>query len=127
MNRTLKYVMGALGLWLIVAVSVFGSRTALWLAFGTAIAIALVAATDIVVGIRRETALARVATAATGALAIFLVVASLVFEGASMSWLMVVGGGVVELMALGTLGLQGRPVATKVTARPEPREAREAA
>ncbi len=99
-----------------------GSGAALWIAFGTAIAIVLVAATDFVVGIRRQAALARVATAA-GALAVFLIVA-LVLGGASMSWLMVVGGGVIELMALGTLGVQGRRAATKVTARPEPREAR---
>lgn len=36
MSKVLKYLTGLLGLWLIVEISVFGARSALWIAFATA-------------------------------------------------------------------------------------------
>jgi hypothetical protein len=98
MTKILKSVTALLGLWLIVAVSVFSSGTALALAFATAIAITAVASTDAALAYVKSR---RVSTSvATAGLAAFLIVASLVFEGASLGWLMAIAGGAVQALAL---------------------------
>ncbi|MBI3648631.1 MAG: hypothetical protein HY240_07785 [Actinobacteria bacterium] len=96
---------GAAGLWLIVEISVFGAGVALWIAFATATAIAIIGVIDFGADVARRDPLAATGAVATVLLASFLIVASLVFEGASTSWLMVTAGGVVQVFALGALGL----------------------
>lgn len=105
MSKVLKWITALLGLWLIVEISVYGAGVALWIAFGTAIAIALVGVIDFGVDVARRDSLAAVGAVATILVAAFLIAASLVFEGASTSWLMVTTGGVIEVVALGALGL----------------------
>jgi hypothetical protein len=104
-SKVLKWITGLLGLWLIVEMSVFGAGVALWIAFATAIAIALGGIIDFGVDVAHRDSLAAAGAAATVLLAAFLIVASLVFEGASTSWLMVTAGGVTEVLSLGALGL----------------------
>jgi hypothetical protein len=130
MTRVLKWTTAALGLWLIVAISVFGKAVALWIAFGTAIAIALVGVIDFGVAVARRDAGAATGAVTTVLLAAFLIVASLVFDGASTSWLMVTAGGVVELVSLGALALSSRAGGARVVTVPEAatrEEARQAA
>lgn len=103
MSKVLKWINALLGLWMIVEISVFGIGVALWIAFATAIAI--VGVVDFGVDVARRDSLAAAGAVATVVLASFLILASLVFEGASRSWLMVTAGGVVEMFALGALGL----------------------
>ncbi|MGH3032967.1 MAG: hypothetical protein ACRDON_00235 [Gaiellaceae bacterium] len=98
MTKILKSITALLGLWLVVEVSVFSSGVALAIAFATAIAITAVALADVVLTYVRSR---RVSTAvATAGLAAFLIVASLVFEGASLGWLMAIAGGAVQGLAL---------------------------
>lgn len=125
MGKVLKYITGLLGLWLIVEISVFPAVAALWIAFATAIAVALVAVVEFGVGVARRDPVSASTATLTALLAAFLIVASLVFDGASTSWLMATAGGVIELLALGALGFApSRAIAEVVTseARPEPRE-----
>ncbi len=124
MSKVLKFLMGLLGLWLIITISVFNTGPALWIAFGTAIAITLFAVTDFAVDVAPRDAIAATGAVATVLLASFLIVASLVFEGASTSWLMATPGGVVELFALGALGLSrpARGVRVVAAAGSESRE-----
>ncbi len=108
MNIALKYLTALLGLWLIVAVSVFPTQPARWIAFATAIALTTVAVGDVLVsGLRRRVVTALTATA-TALLSGFLIVASLVFVPASMGWLMAIAGGVIEALALSELVLPER-------------------
>ena len=108
MNVALKYLTALLGLWLIVAVSVFPDGAARWIAFGTAIALASIALGDAIFsGLRRRLVAATTATA-TALLSGFLIVASLVFVHASVSWLMAIAGGVIEALALSELVLPAR-------------------
>ena len=108
MNVALKYLTALLGLWLIVAVSVFPTQAAHWIAFATAIALTTVATGDAVVsGLRRRVVTASTATA-TALLSGFLIVASLVFVPASVGWLMAIAGGVIEALALSELVLPAR-------------------
>lgn len=101
MHKLLKYVTALLALALIIAVSVFGTGAALWIAFGTAIAMTLVAGADLAVSAGRRDPLSSTAAAGTLVLAAFLIVATLIFEGVSMSWLLAIAGGTIELLALG--------------------------
>lgn len=119
MTKVLKWTTAALGLWLIVEVSVFGEGVALWIAFGTAVTIALLGVIDFGVDIARRDALGATGAVATVLLAAFLIVASFVFDGASMSWLMATAGGVIEALALGALALSGRTRAEVALAAPE--------
>ena len=108
MNIALKYLTALLGLWLIVEVSVFASSPARWIAFATAIALAGVAVSDALYsGLRRRIVAASTASA-TALLSGFLIVASLVFVHASVSWLMAIAGGVIEALALSELLLPAR-------------------
>ncbi len=119
MSKVLKWITALLGLWLIVEISVFGAGVALWIAVATAIAIALVGVIDFGIGVAHRDALAASGAVATVLLAAFLIVASLVFEGASTSWLMVTAGGVTEALALGALGLPRPRSGAEVVAVPE--------
>ena len=108
MNIALKYLTALLGLWLIVAVSVFAASPARWIAFATAIALAAVALGDALYsGLRRRIVAASTASA-TALLSGFLIVASLVFVHASVGWLMAIAGGVIEALALSELLLPAR-------------------
>src|ERR671931_1130361 len=108
MNIALKYLTALLGLWLIVEVSGFAASPARWIAFATAVALATVAVGDAVFsGLRRRMVAASTATA-TALLSGFLIVASLVFAHASVSWLMAIAGGVIEALALSELVLPAR-------------------
>ena len=108
MNIALKYLTALLGLWLIVEVSVFASSPARWIALATAIALATVALGDALYsGLRRRIVAASTASA-TALLSGFLIVASLVFVHASVSWLMAIAGGVIEALALSELLLPAR-------------------
>ena len=125
MNKVLKYITGLLGLWLIVEISVFGAGAALWIAFATAIAVAVVGVIDFGVSVAHRAAVSSVGAALTVVLAAFLIVASFVFEGASTSWLMATAGGVTQLLALGALGFSRPRAVAEVAAaeaRPESRE-----
>lgn len=103
MSKILKSVTALLGLWLIVEISVFSSGVALAIAFATAIAITTVASADAIVEFAKAR---RVSTSvATAALGAFLIIASLVFEGASTGWLMAIAGGAVEAFALTALAV----------------------
>jgi hypothetical protein len=108
MNIALKYLTALLGLWLIIAVSVFPTGAAHWIAFATAIALTAVALGDCTVSaLRRRLAAASTATA-TALLSGFLIIASLVLVHASVSWLMAIAGGVIEFLALSELVLPAR-------------------
>jgi hypothetical protein len=108
MNVAPKYLTALLGLWLIVEVSVFPTSAARWIAFATAIALATVALGDAVFsGLRRRIVAASTATA-VALLSGFLIIASLVFVHASVSWLMAIAGGVIEALALSELVLPAR-------------------
>jgi hypothetical protein len=108
MNIALKYFTALLGLWLIVAVSAFPTSAAQWIALATTIALVSVALGDAVLsGLRRRIVAASTASA-TALLAGFLIIASLMFVHASMSWLMVIAGGVIEALALSELVLPAR-------------------
>jgi len=108
MNIALKYSTALLGLWLIVAVSAFPTSAAQWIALATTIALVSVALGDAVLsGLRRRIVAASTASA-TALLAGFLIIASLMFVHASMSWLMVIAGGVIEALALSELVLPAR-------------------
>jgi hypothetical protein len=108
MNIALKYLTALLGLWLIVEVSVFAASPARWVAFVTAIAVTTVALGDALYsGLRRRLVAASTATA-TALLSGFLIIASLVFVHASVSWLMAIAGGVIEALALSELVLPAR-------------------
>src|SRR5262249_5103150 len=96
MSRILKYLEALLGLWLIVEVSVFPSGAALWIAFATAIAIAALAAVDAGTGFVQSRLLAPALATGTALLGGFLILASLLFDHASLSWLMAVAGGAIE-------------------------------
>lgn len=101
MTKILKSVTALLGLWLIVAISVFPATAALWIAFATAVAITAVASADVALeAVRRRRVSSAVATAS---LASFLIIASLVFESVSLGWLMAIAGGVIEAVALAAL------------------------
>ena len=112
MQRILNLGNAALGAWLIVAISVFPRSAALWLAFATAIAITAVSAASTGVNVFRRRYVEGAVAAATVGLGAFLIVASLVFERASLGWLMAIAGGVVEAMALGAFV----PTRTKLVA-----------
>ena len=106
MNIALKYLTALLGLWLIVEVSVFPASAGHWIAFATAIALTAVALGDAALsGVRRRLVAASTASA-TALLSGFLIIASLVFVHASVSWLMAIAGGVIEALAL---SLRTRP------------------
>jgi hypothetical protein len=108
MTIALKYLTALLGLWLIVAVSVFPASAAHWIAFATAVALTTVAVSDAALsGIRRRLVAASTATA-TALLSGFLIIASLVFVHASVGWLMAIAGGVIEALALSELVLPAR-------------------
>lgn len=108
MNIAPKYLTALLGLWLIVEVSVFPSGAAHWIAFATAIALTAVALGDSVFsGLRRRLVAASTATA-TALLSGFLIIASLALVHASVSWLMAIAGGVIELLALSEFVLPAR-------------------
>jgi hypothetical protein len=93
---------------LIVAVSAFPTSAAQWIALATTIALVSVALGDAVLsGLRRRIVAASTASA-TALLAGFLIIASLMFVHASMSWLMVIAGGVIEALALSELVLPAR-------------------
>lgn len=113
-TRILKYLTAALALGLIVFVSVFSSGTAIWLGFAFAIAITAVAAADLAFAAYKRRWLAFAAAAATAPIAGFLIVASQVFEDASVSWLMVISAGAIGLLSLGEAGLPRRAVAREV-------------
>lgn len=101
MTKILKSVTALLGLWLIVEISVFPSGAALALAFATAIALTATASADAVFEYVRNR---RVGTAvATAGLGAFLIIASLVFEGASLGWLQAIAGGAIEFAALAAI------------------------
>lgn len=106
-----------LGLWLIIEISVFPRVEALWIAFATAIGIALVALAHVGVAAAGRDSLSAVTATTTVLVAGVLIAAPLVFEGASRDWLVATGGGVVELLALGgaafssTAELPGRTAA----------------
>lgn len=118
MSKVLKWITGLLGLWLIVQISVFGAGVALWIAFATAIAIALVGVFDFGVDVAHRDSLAAAGAVTTILVAAFLIVASFVFERASTSWLMVTAGGVIEVLALGALGLSRPTRGAEVVAAP---------
>jgi len=105
LSKVLKWLTALLGLWLIVEISVFPVVPALWIAFAAAIAIALVGVIDFGVAVARRDSISAVGATVTVLLAGFLIVASLVFDGASRSWLMATAGGVTEVLALGGLAL----------------------
>src|SRR5919201_3835003 len=108
MNIALKYLTALLGLWLIVEVSVFPASAGHWIAFATAIALTAVALGDAArSGVRRRVVAASTASA-TALLSGFLIIASLVFVHASVSWLMAIAGGVIEALALSELLLPAR-------------------
>src|SRR4029078_467066 len=108
MNIALKYFTALLGLWLIVAVSAFPTSAAQWIALATTIALVSVALGDAVLsGLRRRIVAASTASA-TALLAGLRIIASLMFVHASMSWLMVIAGGVIEALALSELVLPAR-------------------
>jgi hypothetical protein len=108
MNGVLKYLTALLGLWLIVEVSVFPSGAAHWIAFVTAIALTGVAVGDSVFSALRRRIVASSTATATALLAGFLIIASLVLVHASVTWLMAIAGGVIELLALSELVLPAR-------------------
>ena len=111
MENLLRYSLAALGVALIVGISVFPAGAALWIAFATAVAITAVAAADTAVEyLAGRRALAGLAAATTLG-ASFLIVASLVFEGVSRGWLMVVAGGTIEFVALAVGARRPRAVA----------------
>lgn len=120
-TRILKYLTAALALWLIIGVTAFSSGTGIWLAFGAAIAITAVSTADMAFAALKRRWLAVAAAAATVPLAVFLIVASLVFEDASISWLMAISGGAIILVALGEAGLPRRAVAREVGLHEIPR------
>ena len=103
MGKVLKFLMGLLGLWLIIAVSVFSSGPALWIAFGTAIAITVVAITDSAIDVYRRDPLSSSASAVIALGAGFLIIATLLFEGAAVRWLVGISGGAIVLFALAPL------------------------
>lgn len=121
MSRILKYAVALLGLWLIVAVSVFPAGSALWIAFATAIAIAVVAGVDAVAGFAQRRLLSPALATVTAVLGALLVVASLVFENASLAWLMAIAGGAIEAIALSAIGLPSLGRAMQPESREEPR------
>ena len=108
MNVVLKYLTALLGLWLIVEASVFSSGAAQWIAFATAIALTAVALGDSVFSALRRRIVAASTATATALLSGFLIIASLVFVHASVSWLMAIAGGVIEALALSELVLPAR-------------------
>src|SRR5919201_4671444 len=108
MNIAPKYLTALLGLWLIVEVSVFPSGAAHWIAFATAIALTTVALGDSVFSAIRRSIVAASTATATALLSGFLIVASLVFVHASVSWLMAIARGAIELLALSELVLPAR-------------------
>ncbi len=103
MSKVLKFLMGLLGLWLIITISVFNTGPALWIAFGTAIAITLFAVTDFAVDVYRRDAIASGASALIALGAGFLIIATLIFEGAAVQWLVGIFGGAIGLIALAPL------------------------
>lgn len=111
MENLLRYSLAALGAALIVGISVFPAGAALWIAFATVVAITAVAATDTVVEYVNGRTIRAGLAAATTLGASFLIVASLLFEGVSRGWLMVVAGGAVELVALASAGPGARQAA----------------
>jgi hypothetical protein len=108
MNIALKYLTALLALWLIVEVSAFPSGAAHWIAFATAVALSAVALGDSVFSALRRRMVAASTATATALLSGFLIIASLVFVHASVSWLMAIAGGVIELLALSELVLPAR-------------------
>jgi hypothetical protein len=107
LNTILKSATAALGLWLVVSVSVFSSGPALALAFATAIALTSVAAVDAGYSAARGRRYSAAVAAATAAGSAFLIVASLIFEGASLGWLMVIAGSAVQAGVILTLAATG--------------------
>jgi hypothetical protein len=105
LSRALKWVTAFLGLWLIIEISVFAASPALWIAFGTAIAIALVGVIDFGVAVARRDSISAAGATVTVLLAGFLILASLIFDGASRGWIVATAGGVTEVLALGSLVL----------------------
>ncbi len=128
MSRVLKYTTGLLGLLLITGISVFPDRAAIWIAFGAAIAIVVSAGLDLVRAVIKRQLVEGAAAGLIVSAASFLIVASLIFEGISRSWLMVSAGGAIELVALGMLGLPRYFAGTALTAAPaaRPQETRAA-
>lgn len=118
-TRILKYLTALLGLWLVIEISVFPTGAALWIAFATALAAGLVALADFGFCIAERRVLASGTAATTALLSAFLVVASLVFPGASMGWLMAIAGAVIVTLALGAVGLPRLHVSAGVVAFPE--------
>jgi hypothetical protein len=103
MNAALKYLTALLGFWLIVEVSVFPTDAARWISFATAIALVVVALGDATLSVVRRRLVAASTATLTMLLAGFLIIASLVFVHASVTWLMAISGGAIEALAL--LGL----------------------
>ncbi len=121
MDKVLSYLVGALGVWLIVAINVFPDAAALWLAFGTAVAITSLASVGAAVAFARgQRLIPAVLTAVTG-LGAFLIVASLIFEGASLGWIQAIAGGAIEFVVLGALAAPStaRPALAAVPASAE--------
>jgi hypothetical protein len=111
MDTLLRYSLAVLGVALIVGISVFPAGAAIWIAFATAVAITAVAATDTAVEYLSGRMLAAGLAAATTAGAVFLIIASLLFEGVSRGWLMVVAGGTIEFVALASGSARRRAAA----------------
>jgi hypothetical protein len=101
-HRALSSLSALIGLALIVGVSVFPDNVNLWISLGAAIALTATASTFAAYAYTHGLFVTGSVQLLTTGLGAFLIIATLIFDGVSRGWLVVIAGGVVELVALAT-------------------------
>jgi hypothetical protein len=115
MRRFLKYVTAALGLWTVVAITTLPETAALWVAFGTGLAIAALGLFDLVDGRERGERYSPFLGFAGGIIGALIVIGSRQIEGATYGWGAAIGGAVIMGLALVSLFVERREPAPAET------------
>lgn len=118
LSKAAKYLLALLGLGLIVSITVFPAGAALWIAFAAAIGTATVGAADTALSVLERRLVASLLAVGVTLSAGFLILATLVFEAASLNWLVAIAGGAIELAALTALTVPRIRPGVRVEAQP---------
>lgn len=108
MRRFLKYAAAALGLWMVVAITTLPETAALWVAFGTGLAIAGLGLFDLVYGRERGERYSPFLGFAGGIIGALIVIGSQQIEGATFAWGAAIGGAVIMGLSLLSLVVERR-------------------
>lgn len=101
MGRMIGYATAGLGLWMVVAITTLPQAAALWVAFGTGLAIAAMGLAGFLYGRGRGEVATPAAAAASGIIGALIAIGSQQLEGATFGWGAAIGGAVVIALSLG--------------------------